>query len=150
MNSPSLLLASVLCSCLCPPRLSWSQESGSPRSLSPVETGCVPPAEPGSRDSIYDAESVDRPVVAQRLPIEDMPFRMGEVLRGETVLRFVVEASGRVDPCSIVLVEENEPAWTTAVLKELRYARYRPGRRRGEPVYQVVYQRFRYHSDGRF
>jgi hypothetical protein len=64
-------------------------------------------------------------------------------------VRFIVEPSGRIDRCSIVLVEESSPIWTEAVLKELRQARYRPARRGGENVSQVVYQIFTYHQDGR-
>ena len=35
------------------------------------------------------------------------------------------------------------------MLKELRVAHYEPGRKAGQPVRQVVYQVFTYHSDGR-
>jgi hypothetical protein len=58
--------------------------------------------------------------------------------------------TGRIDRCSIELVEEAAPAWTDAVLKQLRSARYRPARLAGRPVRQRVYQIFTYHEDGRF
>jgi hypothetical protein len=74
---------------------------------------------------------------------------MGEVLAGRTMLRFVVDGSGWVDRCSIVLVEESSPEWTAAVLTELRRARYEPARKGGRRVRQLVYQVFTYHSDGR-
>jgi hypothetical protein len=60
-----------------------------------------------------------------------------------------VEPSGRIDRCSIELLEETAPAWTAAVLKQLRQARYQPARRGGERVRQRVYQVFTYHQDGR-
>jgi len=125
------------------------QGAGPPRQLSPAETGCdtsnrvVP-------DSVYEWDMVDKPVEAERLPIEDMPLRMREVLSGRSVLRFIVEPSGRIDRCSIELVEETAPAWTEAVLNELRHARYRPARRGGQKVWQRVYQIFTYSQDGRF
>jgi hypothetical protein len=74
---------------------------------------------------------------------------MREVLTGRTMLRFVVDGSGWIDRCSIVLVEESSPEWTEAVLTELRGARYEPARKGGRRVRQVVYQVFTYHSDGR-
>lgn len=118
------------------------------RRLSPGETGCDTLAV-RSADSVYDAESVDVPVKAQRLDIDDMPFRAREVIAGRTVFRFVVEPSGRVDRCSIELLEESTPVWTSAVLKELRKARYEPARDNGKRVRQWVYQLFTYHQDGR-
>ncbi len=126
-----------------------AQEPTAPaRRLTPRETGCdslhAPAAGP-----VYPADSVDRPVVARRLPIEDMPIRIREVLTGRSVFRFVVESSGRIDRCSIEVVEETSRAWTAAVLEELRMARYEPARRAGRPVRQLVYQIFTYHSDGR-
>jgi hypothetical protein len=57
--------------------------------------------------------------------------------------------TGRIDPCSIELLEETAPAWTAAVLSELRHARYQPARREGQRVRQRVYQVFTYHQDGR-
>jgi hypothetical protein len=61
----------------------------------------------------------------------------------------VVEWSGRIDGCSIVLMQETSRVWTDAVLRELRVARYRPARKGGRAVRQLVHQVFTYHSDGR-
>jgi hypothetical protein len=119
-----------------------------PRQLSMSETGCDSLVRPEA-DSVYEAEAVDKPVQAQRLPIKDLPFRAREVLNGRSVFQFIVEPSGKVDRCSIELVEETSPEWTAAVLKELRQARYQPARRKGQPVRQRVYQLFTYHNDGR-
>jgi hypothetical protein len=119
-----------------------------PRRLPAGETGCD--SLQGERtDSVYEADAVDEPVQARRLPIEDMPFRAREVLNGRSTFRFIVETSGRIDQCSIELLEETAPAWTAAVLKELVHARYQPARRGKERVRQRVYQLFTYHQDGR-
>jgi len=120
-----------------------------PRRLAAAQTGCDT-TRGVAGDTVYDSETVDEPVQAVRLPIEDMPFRMREVLTGRSVFRFVVEPSGRIDRCSIELIEESAPAWTDAVLKELRQARYRPARRDSKEVRQRVYQIFTYNQDGRF
>jgi len=112
------------------------------------EPGCDSLAR-AAGDSVYQADAVDEPVQARRLPIEDMPFRAREVISGRSVFRFVVEPSGRIDRCSIELLEEADPAWTAAVLRQLPRARYQAARRGGERVRQMVYQLFTYHQDGR-
>jgi Gram-negative bacterial TonB protein C-terminal len=120
----------------------------SPRRLSAAETGCDSLQRPAA-DSVYEADVVDQPVHAYRLPIKDLPFRAREVINGRSVLRFIVEPSGRIDRCSIELLEETSPLWTDAVVRELRQARYQPARRGGRPVRQRVHQLFTYHNDGR-
>jgi hypothetical protein len=125
-----------------------AQTPDAPRELPAAETGCDP-SQPTPADSVYAFDAVDEPVEAERLPIEDMPLRLREVLAGRSVFRFIVESSGRINRCSIELVEETSPAWTTAVLKELRRAKYRPAIRGGVKVRQQVYQIFTYHQDGR-
>jgi hypothetical protein len=125
------------------------QSAGGPRQLPAAQTGCDT-SQRVLPDSVYESDTVDEPVDAVRLPIEDLPFRMREVLSGRSVFRFIVEPSGRIDRCSIELIEESDPAWTESVLKELRRARYRPARRGDQKVWQRVYQIFTYNQDGRF
>ncbi len=125
------------------------QGPGALRPLSAAQTGCDT-AHRVVPDTVYESNMVDQAVVADRLPIKEMPLRIGQVLTGRAVFRFLVEPSGGIDRCSIELIEESAPAWTDAVLKELRRARYRPARRGGEKVWQRVYQVFTYHQDGRF
>lgn len=123
-------------------------QAGSPRQLSAAETGCDTFRHTRT-DSVYESASVDAPVEAERLPIDEMPMRVREVISGRSVFRFIVEPSGRIDRCSIVLIEESSPIWTESVLKELRQARYRPALRGSRKVSQLVYQIFTYHQDGR-
>lgn len=141
------LLAIAVLSIALPARLS-GQGANAPRQFSAAETGCDT-SQAAPTDSVYEADGVDKPVEAVRLPIEDMPLRVREVVSGRSVFRFIIEPSGRINRCSIELVEEDAPAWTDAVLKELRQARYQPARRGGEKVRQRVYQIFTYHQDGR-
>ena len=134
--------------CLCTRGWLLAQEPVRPRQLSPAETGCDSLRQ-AAADTVYEADAVDRPVRAPYLRVRGLPYRMREVLTGRTMLRFVVDGSGWVDRCSIALVEESSPEWTTAVLKDLRGARYEPARKGGQKVRQLVYQVFTYHSDGR-
>lgn len=119
-----------------------------PRQLSRAQTGCDSQRRPAA-DSVYESDAVDQPVRPRRLDIERMPFRAREVISGRSVLRFIVEPSGRIDGCSMAVLEEEDQTWTDAVVKELRFTRYQPARRGGQPVRQRVYQQFTYHSDGR-
>jgi hypothetical protein len=141
-------IAGAVCACLATPGWLLAQEPDRPRHLAAAETGCDSLHE-AAADSVYHADAVDRPARAPYIRVNRLPYRMGEVLTGRTMLQFVVDGSGRVDRCSIVLVEESSPGWTAAVLTELRGARYEPARKGGQRVRQVVYQVFTYHSDGR-
>lgn len=127
----------------------FGQGAGAARQLSAAQTGCDS-TQRVVADTVYEWDTVDEPVEAVRLPIEDMPFRMQEILSGRSVFRFIVEPSGRIDRCSIELIEESDPRWTESVLKELRQARYRPARRGDRKVWQRVHQIFTYNQDGRF
>ena len=138
----------MVCACLANPGWLLAQEPDRPRQLLPAETGCDS-LRHAAADSVYEADAVDRPVRAPYLRVNGIPYRFREVLTGRTMLRFVVDGSGWVDRCSIVLVEESSPEWTAAVLTELRGARYEPARKGGQRVRQRVYQVFTYHSDGR-
>jgi hypothetical protein len=74
----------------------FGQGAGSPRSLSVAQTGCDT-AQRVVPDSVYELDMVDQPVEPERLPIDDMPLRVREVLSGRSVFRFLVEPSGRID-----------------------------------------------------
>jgi hypothetical protein len=138
----------VVCACLAAPGGLVAQEAERARQLSTAETGCDS-LRPAGTDSVFEVDAVDRPVRAPYVRVNGLPYRMREVLTGRTMLRFVVDSTGWVDRCSIVLVEESSTAWTAAVLPELRRARYEPARKSGRRVRQLVYQIFTYHSDGR-
>jgi outer membrane biosynthesis protein TonB len=125
-----------------------SAQDAQPRQLSAAETGCDSSSR-APTDSAFQADSVDRMARAPYVRVNTLPYRMRDVRTGRTMLRFIVDSSGRVERCSITLVEESSPDWTAAVLPELRRARYEPARKDGRQVRQVVYQVFTYHSDGR-
>jgi hypothetical protein len=138
----------TVCACLVTPRWLSAQETDRPRQLPRAETGCDS-LHQAAADSVYEADAVDRPARAPYLRVNGLPYRLRQVLTGRTMLGFVVDGSGWVDRCSIVLVEESSPEWTAAVVADLRGARYEPARKGGQRVRQRVYQVFTYHSDGR-
>jgi hypothetical protein len=122
--------------------------SNPPRVLPLTLTGCDSTTA-ATPDTIYMADQVDRPVRPSRLPLQTIPLRLGHVLRGRSVLRFIVEPSGRINRCSLMLIQEGAPEWTDSVVRQLRSTRYEPARLKGEKVAQWVEQLFLFQNDAR-
>jgi TonB family protein len=57
---------------------------------------------------------------------------------------YVVDATGRVDTTTIRIMSSDHPRFTTSVQTALGEMRFRPAKRRGQPVRQLVEQRFRF------
>ena len=57
---------------------------------------------------------------------------------------YVVDATGRVDTSTIRIISSDHPRFTTSVQTSLGEMRFRPAKRRGKPVRQLVAQRFRF------
>jgi TonB family protein len=57
---------------------------------------------------------------------------------------YVVDATGRVDTTTIRIMSSDHPGFTTSVQTALAEMRFRPAKRRGHPVRQLVEQRFRF------
>lgn len=133
---------------LCPAVLQGQTTPGAPRPLSETLTGCDS-SQAARADTVYLADQVDRPVRPTRLALQNMPLRLRHVLRGRSVIRFVVEPTGKINRCSIVLVLEASAEWTDSVVRQLRSSRYEPARRDGQNVAQWVEQLFIFQNDAR-
>jgi TonB family protein len=57
---------------------------------------------------------------------------------------YVVDATGRVDTTTIRILSTDHPHFTTSVQTALGEMRFRPAKRGGKPVRQLVEQRFRF------
>ena len=57
---------------------------------------------------------------------------------------YVVDATGRVDTTTIRILSSDHPHFSTSVQTALGEMRFRPAKRRGQPVRQLVEQRFRF------
>jgi TonB family protein len=57
---------------------------------------------------------------------------------------YVVDATGRVDMSTIRIMSSDHPGFTTSVQTALGEMHFRPAKRRGQPVRQLVEQRFRF------
>ena len=60
----------------------------------------------------------------------------------ETVLLFVVDTTGAVDPCSVRVLRESSRLWTESVVEALLQSRFAPATLQGRPIRFVT--RFRY------
>ncbi|MDQ3208047.1 MAG: energy transducer TonB, partial [Gemmatimonadota bacterium] len=57
---------------------------------------------------------------------------------------YVVDTSGQVDTTTVQVVESDDPRFTASVLTALGQMRFRPAKRGGKTVRQLVEQKFRF------
>ncbi len=65
-------------------------------------------------------------------------------VEGVVLATYVVDTMGRVDTTTIRIISSDHPRFTTSVQTALGEMRFRPAKRRGKPVRQLVEQRFRF------
>jgi TonB family protein len=61
---------------------------------------------------------------------------------GKVDATYVVDTIGRVDTSTIQVLQSDDPRFTESVRTALGEARFRPAKRAGQPVRQLVQQRF--------
>ena len=61
-----------------------------------------------------------------------------------TLLRFVVDTTGIIDPCSVRVLQESSRQWTESVVEAVLPARFIPARFQGRPIRYVI--TFRYEA----
>lgn len=97
-------------------------------------------------DSIYSVLEVDQMV--ERFDGSDAPIYPPELSaagrEGQVRAVYVVDTTGRVDTTSIQVVESDDPRFTASVRTALSGMRFRPAKRAGKIVRQLVAQRFRF------
>jgi protein TonB len=69
-------------------------------------------------------------------------------VEGLVIATYVVDATGRVDTTTIRIISSDHPGFTASVQTALGEMRFRPAKRRGQPVRQLVEQRFRFQVGG--
>ena len=69
-------------------------------------------------------------------------------VEGLVLATYVVDATGRVDTTTIRIISSDHPGFTASVQTALGEMRFRPAKRRGQPVRQLVEQRFRFQVGG--
>jgi TonB family protein len=63
---------------------------------------------------------------------------------GQVQTTYVVDATGRVDTTTIRVVQSDDPRFTESVLTALREMQFRPAKKAGKTVRQLVEQRFNF------
>lgn len=97
--------------------------------------------EPSGSEGVYEAAGVDeRPRLRNAREMERLLQRHYPALlqtagiTGQTVLRFVIDAQGRVEPGSIEVVEASNAGFAEPSLKVAEKFQFAPARVRGRPV----------------
>jgi TonB family protein len=95
---------------------------------------------------VYTAIQVDQQV--ERYESSAAPVYPPELSaqgkEGQVVAEYVVDATGRVDTTTIQVMQSDHPRFTESVRAALAEARFRPAKRAGKAVRQLVQQRFRF------
>jgi protein TonB len=101
---------------------------------------------PFLREKVYSALQVDQMV--ERYESSAAPVYPPELsargTEGLVEAEYVVDATGRVDTTTIRVMLSDHPRFTESVRTALGEARFRPAKRGGNPVSQLVKQRFRF------
>jgi TonB family protein len=97
----------------------------------------------GSSNRAYTENQVDRTVQVTRPATPRYPEALKSVnVEGQVVVRYIVDARGRVEPGSIQILSTTHKLFADAVREALLEARYRPAEAGGHPVRQLVEQPF--------
>jgi TonB family protein len=95
---------------------------------------------------VYTALQVDQMV--ERYASSAAPVYPAELevrrIEGQVVAAYVVDTVGRVDTTTIRVLGSDHPRFTESVRTALAEARFRPAKRGGHTVRQLVQQRFRF------
>jgi TonB family protein len=101
---------------------------------------------PFLREKVYSALQVDQMV--ERYASSAAPVYPPELsargTEGLVEAAYVVDPTGRVDTTSIRVMQSDHPRFTESVRTALGEARFRPAKRGGKAVSQLVQQRFRF------
>lgn len=97
----------------------------------------------GSSGKAYDEDQVDQAVQVRSQPAPRYPDALRSVgVEGTVLVRFIVDADGRVERGSIEAIDSPNKLFTEAVRTALLNSRYRPAEAGGNKVRQLVEQSF--------
>jgi hypothetical protein len=97
-------------------------------------------------DTVFSVLQVDE--IVQRYPSSAAPIYPKELLaigaEGLVQATYVVDTVGGVDTTTIKVMYSDDPRFTQSVVVALGHARFRPAKRAGKTVRQLVEQKFRF------
>ncbi|MDB4879506.1 MAG: TonB family protein [Gemmatimonadetes bacterium] len=97
----------------------------------------------GGSGKAYDEDQVDQAVQIRNQPAPRYPDALRSVgVEGTVLVRFIVDADGRVERGSIEAIDSPNKLFTDAVRTALLNSRYRPAEAGGNKVRQLVEQSF--------
>jgi hypothetical protein len=135
---PTLLLAALVAS-------EVEQGPGPvPRPLVPPGVSCTAAQlEAGSKPDSNATHGVtppvqQRPFARPKEPVAPLPGP------DTTLLRFVVDTTGEIDPCSMRVLKESSRWWTERVAEVVYPARFVPARFQGRPIRYVIALRYQF------
>jgi hypothetical protein len=89
------------------------------------------------------ADAVDAPLVLITSPRPAIPAELAESgTDAATTVQFVLSRSGRVEACTVVVLEETHASWTAAVLVVLPDLRTTPALVNDQPTRVLAQQRY--------
>ena len=95
-------------------------------------------------DKVYIARAVEKAVVPlPSNPSPSYPRMLASAgLEGMVVARFVVDTTGRIEPGSLTIIQQNHALFENAVRDAMRRMRFSPAEADGRKVRQLVDQSF--------
>jgi TonB family protein len=98
-------------------------------------------------DSVFSVLQVDQ--IVERYATSAAPIYPPDLLKigaeGQVLATYVVDTLGMVDTASVQIEQSDDPRFTASVRDAMGLMRFRPARRGGKKVRQLVEQSFRFH-----
>jgi TonB family protein len=105
--------------------------------------GPVPPFIPDTAFSVLDVDEMVERYESSAAPVYPRDL-LAIGVEGVVQTIYVVDTTGQVDTTSIEVVLSDDPRFTESVCTALAHMRFRPAKRGGNPVRQLVKQQFRF------
>lgn len=100
---------------------------------------------PADTATIFDPDELDSPVrLLQLVPVETYALHDQQDEHPAAVLAFVIGKDGRVEDCSVRLMQQSSPAWAEASVRALADEMFSIPTRDSRPVRTQLSQRFTY------
>lgn len=149
--APDLTAAPTVSDVVAPPSAGADElRKGTVRSESggDVEGGSAKGLGSGSSGKAYSENQVDKAVELVRASTPRYPDQMRSAgIEGNVTVRYIVDASGKVEPGSIEILDTPNPAFNQAIRTALLNSRYRAAEAGGSKVRQLVEQSFTFRLD---
>jgi TonB family protein len=108
-----------------------------------LPAGAPLPYVPDTAFSVLEVDEIVERYQTSAAPVYPQEL-MAIGLQGEVQARYVVDTTGQVDTTTIRVLESNDPRFSASVVTALGLMKFRPAKRAGKPVRQLVEQKFRF------